>query len=187
MKTISLIALFLSCFIFVKAADKCDLSNFSDCLNSINEGMFGKTAESQCPTDTCKNVRKDWPDCLEKIYTAEEYSNSLTKAIVSTVGLFTIQKSIVCEKEGGKYCYDAYVTAKKNVTLLEEFYCTKCGKRMQERYKTVLKSLSDKNAENYKEVQEEIDKINMCSGAFVISALKVATFLIIGLASYLLM
>ena len=190
MKTISLIVLFLSCFIFVKAADKCDMSNFKDCINSINGQLLGfdaRSAESQCPTDKCKNVRNDWPDCLEKIYSAEEYSNQLAKTLVSAVGLFTIRNSIICEKEGGVYCYDKYAEAKKNQTLLNDFYCSKCGKRMQERYKTVLKTLADKNAGNYEEFQKDIDEVNMCSGAFIITALKLTTFLIIGLASYLLL
>jgi len=190
MKTISLIVLFLSCFIFVKAEDKCDMSNFNECISSINGlllGLGAKTAESQCPTDKCKKVRSDWADCLEKVYSAQEYSDQLTKTLVSAVGLLTIRNSIICEKEGNKYCYDVYNTAKKNQTLLNEFYCSKCGKRMQERYKTVLKTLADKNAGNYEEIQKEIDEVNMCSGAFIITALKLATFLIIGLASYLLL
>jgi len=190
MKTFSLFVLIISCFVFARAADKCDYSNFSECINSIN-GLLGvvgtKYAEKQCPEDVCKNVRNDWVDCLEKVYNTNEYKDSFTKAVVGAVNLASISNSIICEKAGGVYCYDAYRDARKNQTLLNEFYCSKCGKKMNERYKTVLKTFTDKNSEDYKEAQKEIDQMNLCSGAFVNASIKAATFLIVGLISYLLL
>jgi len=186
MKFFTLFSLVIVCIAFVRADDKCDNSNFSQCLSSIKGilGIGAKTAESQCPTDTCKNVRNDYVDCLKESWKSnKDYSNDLSKGLGALLSLTTLSDSIICEKAGGVYCYDEYNRRMGNETLMEDFYCSKCGKIMNNNLKTIRLSALDENAEDYKEKKKEIENYNICNGAFANATLKLASVLLISVVS----
>jgi len=199
MKTFSLFSLFISCFILVKAADKCDIENFKECINTILE-QTSKTAESICLSTVCNKVTIDWPNCIAKVYGDAKNADIINQTLVSdTPGLLSIQNSFICDKKNGIFCYDLYRKVLDGKADKNAFYCNNCGQLLKEKYATVQKALTDKESDNYKKVQEKIDEVdNICnpkpaknndddSGAFAITSLKVATFVMIGLVSFLLL
>ena len=188
MKFFTLFSLVIICIGFASAEDKCDYANFKECISNIRgifgTGIGGKTAESQCPTSVCDNVRDDYADCLEETWKSnKDYSDSFSQGVGAFLDTLALGDSIICEKEGGKYCYDEYKRRFGNATLMEEFYCTKCGKKMSENLRTIRLSTLDKNAEDYKQRKEEIENFSLCNGAFANASVKIASVLLISLIS----
>jgi len=200
MKTLSLFALFISCFILVKAADKCDLENFKKCITTVLEDT-SKTAQAICSTADCGNVTLNWPSCIAKVYGDEKNAEIVNQTLVSeTPGLLSIENTFICDKKNGIFCYDLLRNVLSGKTNKNEFYCNNCGQLLKEKYAIVQNTIADKESDLYKKVQEKIDEVeNVCNpkattakgeddnGAFAMTSLKVATFLIIGLVSFLLL
>ncbi|OUM61879.1 hypothetical protein PIROE2DRAFT_62234 [Piromyces sp. E2] len=194
MKFFNLFSFLIICIAFVKADDdKCNYSNFNECINNIKGILFigGKTAESQCPTDTCKNVRNDYTDCLKTTWkNNKDYSSSLSKGIAGLLSFGSLEDSILCETTGlinKVYCYDDYTKRKGNQTLMEDFYCSSCGEILNKNIKTIRLSMLDENDEDYKAKKKEIENYNICNGALANASLKIVGVLLVSLASALFM
>ncbi|ORX56559.1 hypothetical protein BCR36DRAFT_580871 [Piromyces finnis] len=185
MKFYTLFFLVVASIAFIKA-DKCDKSNFEECIRSIQGvvGIGAKTAESQCPLDICKNVRNDYEDCMKESWKGNKnYSNDISKILSTTLQMGELMKSLICAKDGGVYCYDELLKVKiSNGTLIEN--CSKCQKHYEKNLKELYYSTLDKNDEKYDEKKKQLDELsNICSGALSNASLKIASILLIGLIS----
>lgn len=183
---------FIFVFCIVKAENddiKCEVLKYIDCISSANSS----SAKEQCNDDgKCPNsLMKNYDKCVEQVYkNIHEDTNGLTKLLNGAAATLLVSAgssfSFVCETSFGEYCYDSYKKAYGNSTLMNEFNCSRCGKKVLKNYKQILSYMNDENSDDYKKTKEQIDAIEIC-GAFANASVKITSLILIGLVSLFLM